>query len=99
LIEYQQILRDLASGKKNKALGDQVEELMSQRRTRMERALRARDYMDFMEISQARDLSGEFDDYMRLKEELELRPRPKRHDRITEVLGTMEKVYEPRRGR
>jgi hypothetical protein len=99
LIEYQQILRDLASGKKNKALGEQVEELMSQRRTRMERALRARDYMDFMEISQARDLSGEFDDYMRLKEELELRPRPKRHDRITEVLGTMEKVYEPRRGR
>jgi hypothetical protein len=99
LVEYQQILRELAAGKKNKALGEKVEELMGQRRTRMERALRARDYLDFIEISQARDLSGEFEDYMRLKEELELRPRPKRHDRITEVLGTMEKVYESRRGR
>lgn len=99
LVEYQQVLRDLSAGKKGDDLGMQVEELMNQRRTRMERALRARDYLDFTEISQARELSGEFDDYMRLKEELELRPRPKRHDRITDVLNTMEKAYEPRRGR
>jgi hypothetical protein len=99
LVEYQQVLRDLAAGKKGDALGKQVNELMNQRRTRMERALRARDYMDFIEISQARELSGEFEDYMRLKEELELRPRPKRHDRITDVLNTLEKAYEPRRRR
>ena len=99
LAEYQQILRDLAGGKKGDDLAKQVEELANQRRIRMERALRARDFMDFIEISQARELSGEFNDYMRLKDELQLRPRPKRHDRITDVLNTMEKVYESRRGR
>jgi hypothetical protein len=99
LVAYQQVLRDLAAGKKGDDLDKQVEELMNQRRTRMERSLRARDYMDFIEISQARELSGEFEDYMRLKEELELRPRPQRHDRITDVLNILEKAYEPRLGR
>ncbi len=99
LVEYQGILRDVAAGKDGAETRKRIDELLNQRRTRMERALRARDYLDFVEISEARELSGEFEDYMRLKEELELRPRPKRHDRISDVLSTMEKAYEPRRER
>jgi hypothetical protein len=95
--EYQQILRDIVAGKKEDKIGPRLAELSEQRVVRSQRAARARDYLDFFEISRARDLSGEFDDYMRLKKELELRPRPKRHDRLTEVLDTMQKAYEPRR--
>lgn len=98
LSEYQQILRDLSLGK-DKDIGKRVGELNEQRKLRMARATRARDFLDFTEISQARELSGQFDDYMRLKKDLELRPRATRHDRVTESLDRMEKTYESRRGR
>ncbi|MEK7949409.1 hypothetical protein [Luteolibacter soli] len=97
--EYQQILRDIVTGKKEDKIEARLAELSEQRVVRSERATRARDYLDFFEISRARDLSGEFDDYMRLKKELELRPRAKRTDRLTEVLDTMQKAYEPRKKR
>jgi hypothetical protein len=97
--EYQQVLRDLVAGKKEDKIEPRLAELSEQRVVRAQRAARARDYLDFFEISRARDLSGEFDDYMRLKKELELRPRPKRNDHLTEVLDTMQKAYEPRKKR
>jgi hypothetical protein len=93
--EYQEILRDLTTGE-GKDIGARIAELADQRQLRLERAIRARDFMDFMEISQARELSGQFDDYMRLKKELELRPRAKREDRVTDTLDTMQKSYESR---
>jgi hypothetical protein len=96
--EYQQILRDLVAGKEDK-IEARLAELSEQRLVRAERANHARDYLNFFEISRARDLSGEFEDYMRLKKELELRPRPKRTDHLTEVLDTMQKAYEPKKKR
>jgi hypothetical protein len=96
--EYQQILRDLVAGKDDK-IEARLAELSEQRVVRAERATHARDYLDFFEISRARDLSGEFEDYMRLKKELELRPRPKRNDHLTEVLDTMQKAYERKKKR
>jgi hypothetical protein len=95
LQEYQQILHDLAEGKDSK-IEERLADLSEQRLIRAEHATRARDYLHFFEISRARDLSGEFDDYMRLKKELELRPRPKRSDRLSDVLETMQKAYEPK---
>jgi hypothetical protein len=97
--EYQQVLRDIVAGQKENKIEPRLAELSEQRVVRAQRAARARDYLDFFEISRARDLSGEFDDYMRLKKELELRPRPKRTDHLTEVLDTMQKTYEPRKKR
>ncbi|TAE74905.1 MAG: hypothetical protein EAZ84_10225 [Verrucomicrobia bacterium] len=99
LAEYQRILRELGAGG-NPELDSRLAELAEQRRVRVERALRARDYMDYFEISRARDLSGEFDDYLRLKQELELRPRTARKDRISLRLDTMQRLYEaPRKPR
>ena len=95
LREYQLILRDVVQGA-TAEIAPRLEEMAQQRELRIQRVTRARDYLDFIEISQARTLSGEFDDYMRLKEELELRPRPKRHDRISNVLDVMQRTYEPR---
>ncbi len=98
LDDYQQILRDFVEGKHDD-LDSRLHDLAGQRQLRMERANRARDYMDFVEISNARELSGEFDDYLRLKRELELRPRPKRNDTISTALDTLQKAYEPRKKR
>lgn len=93
--KYQQILRDIAGGGRD-GIAERLQELQEERRVRVERALRARDYMDYFEISRARNLSGEFDDYLRLKKELELKPRPQRKDRITDYLDILQKSYEPR---
>ena len=100
LSEYQRILREIMAGKTSEKITMELEDLATQRQVRVQRAKRARDYLDFVEISQAREVSGQFDDYMRLKQEMELRPRAERHDRVTGVLDTMEKkFYEPRRKR
>ncbi|WP_035603512.1 hypothetical protein [Haloferula sp. BvORR071] len=99
LNEYQLILREVMSGKTNEKITMQLEDLTTQRQMRVQRAQRARNYLDFVEITQAREVSGQFDDYMRLKEEMELRPRAERHDRVTGTLDTMDKVFEPRRKR
>ena len=98
LLDYQDILRGVA-GEAPDDLDARLAGLAEQRRIRIDRALRARDYLDYFEISRARELSGEFDDYLRLKEELELRPRPARSDRISDRLDTMQKAYDhlPRR--
>lgn len=93
LADYQEILRELAV-KAPDDLDPRLAGLAEQRRIRIDRALRARDYLDYFEISRARELSGEFDDYLRLKEELELRPRPARSDRISDCLDTLQKAYE-----
>lgn len=93
LADYQDILRAVAV-KAPDDLDERLAGLAEQRRIRLDRALRARDYLDYFEISRARDLSGEFDDYLRLKEELELRPRPARSDRISDCLDILQKAYE-----
>lgn len=95
ITEYQQILRDIAGGGRD-GIAERLAELAEQRKTMVDRGVMARDYMDFFEISRARSLSGEFEDYLKLKKELELRPRPKRRDRITDYLDTMQKAYELR---
>ena len=93
--DYQQILRDLAGGAWD-GIDERLAELVEQRETMVARAVMARDYMDYFEISRARSLSGEFEDYLKLKKELEQRPRPPRRDRVTDYLDTMQKAYESR---
>lgn len=99
LSEYQGVLRDLITGKDTNKIEPRLTQLAEQRHLRIERATRAADFLDFVEIKDASDLSGQFEDYMRLKQELQLRPRPQRHDQVTEVLDRMDRVFEPRRKR
>jgi hypothetical protein len=63
------------------------------------RALRGRDFLDYWEISGASELSGSFDDYLRLKRELAERPRVERDDPISRYLDRMEKALAPKGGR
>ena len=56
------------------------------------KAARARDYLDWFEITRAREASGEFDDYMRLKERLESNPH-RRDDKLSQSLDRMDAIF------
>jgi len=94
LSDYQLILMEWArEGRNDKMMMDLVE--LSELRARMlDRATRGRDFLDYMEISSATELSGSFEDYMRLKRELKERPRVVKEDSISRYLDTLETVYE-----
>ncbi|MDB6078393.1 MAG: hypothetical protein JWO82_2140 [Akkermansiaceae bacterium] len=93
LAEYQQILKDLAKGN-TKKIEQQLVELKDERQIRKQRAERARDYMDYFEISRARNLSGQFADYMKLKQELDDKPRGDRTDRMSHAMDVMNATYD-----
>ncbi|MBK1827126.1 hypothetical protein [Haloferula rosea] len=99
LSDYQLILMEWArDGRNDKMMMDLVE--LNELRARMlERATRGRDYLDYMEIAGATELSGSFDDYMRLKQELKEKPRVVKDDPVSKYLDTLEAVYERNRSR
>ncbi|MEM1085585.1 MAG: hypothetical protein AAGI48_15850 [Verrucomicrobiota bacterium] len=99
LLEYQHAMLDWADFRKLDDLDETLRELAENRELMASRARRARDYMDFMEIAGATELSGNFDDYIRLIDELKERPRPQREDPVSNYLDTLDKAYQkpPRR--
>lgn len=100
ILDYHQTLIDWASFRNLGDLDERFSELSEQRVLMLERSVRARDFMDFKEIAEATQLSGSFDDYINLIDELKERPRVEREDPISKYLDTMEKVYEgPKRSR
>ena len=91
LSEYQILLTAIAANK----TGDVPARLaaLGERRAIMNaKALRARDYMDYFEISRAREISGAFDDYMRLKDRLKHRPH-RRDDELSKYLDRMDAIF------
>lgn len=93
LMDYQGRLFDWAKDRKLSKLDEQLAELSELRILMLQRSIRGRDYLDFMEIAGATELSGSFVDYMELIKELEQRPRPERNDPISHYLDTLEGVY------
>jgi hypothetical protein len=93
ILDYQQVLIEWADFRRLKTLDEVLAALAENRAIMSERAFRARDFLDFMEISAATELSGSFEDYIRLIDDLKERPRPKREDPISNYLDTLEKVY------
>jgi|688.fasta_scaffold117993_2 hypothetical protein len=91
LNEYQMILSAIASGQS----GDVPQRLDSLKETRglmISRAARGRDYLDWFEITRARETSGAFDDYQRLKERLKAKPH-RRKDDLSSYLDRMEGIF------
>ena len=95
LLSYQQWLADWAAD----ADGGGVDliELAETREIMLQRGLRARDYLDFIEIRDATELSGSFEDYLLLKEQLKERTRAPRTDPLTRYLDAIDAVYSPRK--
>lgn len=91
LKEYQSVLVAIARNKTADVAG-QLAELDETRTTMLARANRARDYLDWFEITRARETSGAFDDYLRLKERLKSNP-VRRKDPVSNYLDRLERVF------
>lgn len=91
LIRYQAILSAIAQNQ-TKDVQQELLVLQENRTTMDTRAARARDYLDWFEITRARQTSGAFDDYLRLKEGLKTKPNL-RQDDLSKYLDRMEQVF------
>jgi hypothetical protein len=91
LAEYQLILADIARGR-TRDVADRLVALDETRVTMTARAARARDYLDWFEITRARETSGAFDDYQRLKDRLKANPHQRRDD-LSAYLDRMDRLF------
>jgi hypothetical protein len=92
--EYQTVLDAIARGRTD-GVAEKLARLDEARGGMMARAERARDYLDWFEITRARETSGAFDDYQRLKERLRENPRL-RDDGISAYLDRMDRIFHRR---
>ena len=91
IADYQQVLAAIARNKLRE-VPQRLKSLEETRATMKARATRARDYLDWFEISNARETSGVFDDYLLLKRRLESNPRD-RKDGVSTYLDRMDAVF------
>ena len=91
LAEYQIILSNIAKNK-TKETAAALTVLDERRATMNAKAARARDYLDWFEISRARETSGAFDDYLRLKERLKSNPH-RRDDGLSRYLDRLDAIF------
>ncbi len=91
LSEYQIALSAIAKNK-TKDLAARLADLTERRATMTAKAQRARDYLDWFEITRARETSGAFDDYIRLKDRLKANPH-RRTDDLSKYLDRMDAIF------
>jgi hypothetical protein len=91
LLEYQSLLSDLAKGE-TKSMTGSLQALAETRATMVAKAERARDFMDWFEITRARETSGAFDDYLSLKARLKTRVNT-RTDSLSKYLDKLDPLF------
>ena len=91
LTEYQSVLGAIAQNK-TRDVAKQLAALEETRATMIARATRARDYLDWFEITRARETSGAFDDYLQLKERLKANPH-RRKDDLSKYLDRIDRTF------
>ena len=91
LIEYQKVLIRMLQ-EPTQELAPTLAELRKAREIMLSKAARGRDYLDWFEITRARETSGAFDDYLKLKEELKTQKRERR-DGISAYLDRLDEAF------
>ncbi|MGD7653785.1 MAG: hypothetical protein ACQCXQ_11255 [Verrucomicrobiales bacterium] len=91
LMEYQAVLDGIVKNE-TAATHETLMRLEETRVTMLARSKRARDYLDWFEITRARTISGAFDDYLRLKERLKSRTTA-RDDAVSVYLDRMDEIF------
>lgn len=97
LSEYQTLLTAIATNN-TVDISARLAALGERRAIMNTKSLRARDYLDYFEISRARELSGAFDDYMRLRDRLN-HPPHRRGDELSKYLDRMDAIFDRGGGR
>ena len=91
LVQYQ-VLLDAIAKNKTKDVARKLALLEEMRATMISRATRARDYLDWFEITRARQTSGVFEDYLSLKQRLAAQPH-NREDNLSKYLDRMNQIF------
>jgi hypothetical protein len=91
LVEYQHVLDSIAKNK-TAEVAERIASIEGARATMIARMTRGRDYLDWFEITRARETSGAFDDYQRLKERLKANPH-QRKDSLSAYLDRMDQIF------
>ena len=91
LLEYQSLLSDFTKGN-TKDMAGSLQTLAETRATMVTKAERARDFMDWFEITRARETSGAFDDYLSLKARLKNQPKT-RTDNLSKYLDRLDPLF------
>lgn len=92
LVEYQQVLTSIERGETTKVL-ERLASLEQSRELMRAKGDRAVDFLDWFEITRARNPSGVFDDYLRLKERLQERKHV-RTDPLSKYLDRMDTLFD-----
>ncbi|NNC87367.1 MAG: hypothetical protein HKN82_02775 [Akkermansiaceae bacterium] len=92
LAAYLGILGELARDEDTR-VAERIAELARTRAQFARMGNRTRDYLDWYRITQGRQLSGAFGDYMELREKLEVTPEP-RSGPVSRYLDDVQEVYE-----
>lgn len=91
LVEYQKLLIRMTHDSEQ-ALTGVFGELQKARAIMRSKAERGQDYLNWFEITRARETSGAFDDYLRLKEELKAEKRH-RSDGVSAYLDRLDEAF------
>lgn len=91
LSEYQLVLSAIAKNK-TEGIAQRLAAIDETRTTMKAKANYARDYLDWFEITRARETSGAFDDYMRLKDRLKANPHQRKDD-LSLYLDKMDAIF------
>lgn len=91
IAEYQTILQAIVAGK-TEGLNERLADLSTRRATMTAKAEHARDYLIWFEITRAQEDSGDFEDYLRLKDRLKDNPA-RRDDSISRYLDRMDSLF------
>jgi len=92
LLEYQKILIGISRGH-TENVPQRLARLKKSRESMVASAGRARDYLDWFEITRATKTSGEFDDYLKLKERLKAEKKV-RNDGVSRYLDRMNDLFD-----
>ncbi|MBX3741828.1 MAG: hypothetical protein KF712_12600 [Akkermansiaceae bacterium] len=92
LVEYQAVLTSLERGETAK-VPERLASLEQSRELMRAKGERAVDFLDWFEITRARNPSGVFDDYLRLKERLQERKHV-RTDPMSKYLDRMDELFD-----
>ncbi len=91
LAEYGFILTSLARGEMD-GVGARLERLAEERQIMYEKGQRARDVLDWYQLSRARDLKGDFTGYKRLLEKMKREKKRSEGNAVSEYVNQMEKL-------
>ena len=91
LKEYQLILKQWVAGE-TKDISASLLKLTEARESMVAKSERARDFLDWFEITRARETSGAFDDYLSLKMRLKAQANS-RNDSISKYLDRLDRLF------